>query len=69
MYVVIDLKGHQWIVKKGDVIEVDNVNLSEGETLSTDKILLAFDEKGENAKVGTPYLKGEVKLKVEENFR
>jgi ribosomal protein L21 len=69
MYVVIDLKGHQWIVKKGDVIEVDNVNLSEGETLSTDKILLAFDEKGENTKVGTPYLKGEVKLKVEENFR
>ena len=69
MYAVIELKGHQWIVKPGDIIEVDNVNLEEGEAFSTDKILLAFDENGENTKVGTPYLKGEVKLKVQENFK
>jgi len=69
MYVVIELKGHQWIVKKGDVIETDNMNLSEGEVFSVDKILLAFDSNWKNAKIGTPYLKGEVKLKVKENFR
>ena len=69
MYAVIELKWHQWIVKKGDIIEVDNVGLTEGETLTTDKILLSFDENGENAKVGTPYLKWEITLKVEENFR
>jgi ribosomal protein L21 len=69
MYAVIDLKWHQWIIKKGDVIEVDNVWLEEGETLTTDKILLAFDENQENVKVWTPYVKWEVKLKVESNFR
>jgi len=69
MYAVIDLKWHQWIIKKGDVIEVDNVWLEEGETLTTDKILLAFDENQENVKVWAPYVKWEVKLKVESNFR
>jgi len=69
MYAVIDLKWHQWIVKKGDVIEVDNIWLEEGETLTTDKILLTFNEKGEDVKVWTPYVKGEVKLKVESNFK
>jgi len=69
MYAVIDLKWHQWIVKKGDVIEVDNVGLDEWETLTTDKILLAFDEDQKDVKVGTPYVKWEVKLKVESNFK
>ena len=50
MYAVIELQGHQWIVKKGDKIDVDNVNLPEGETLETDKILLAFDENEEKMK-------------------
>lgn len=69
MYAVIELKWHQWIVKEWDKIDVDNVNLNEGEQLKVDKILLTFDEDGKNAKVGKPYLKGEVTLKVEENFK
>jgi large subunit ribosomal protein L21 len=69
MYAVIELQGHQWIVKKGDKIDVDNVNLPEGETLETDKILLAFDENQENVKVGKPYVAGKVVLKVEENYK
>jgi len=69
MYAVIDLKWHQWIVKKGDMIEVDNINKENWEIFSTDKILLAFDENQENIKVGTPYINWEVKFKVESNFR
>lgn len=69
MYAVIDLKWHQWIVKKGDIIEVDNVQESEWTVFSTDQILLAFDENQENIKVWTPYIKWEVKLKVDSNFR
>ncbi len=69
MYAVIELKGHQWIVKEGDKIDVDNVNLNEGETLKADKILLAFDENQENIKIGKPYLDWEVVLKVEENYK
>ncbi len=69
MYAVIELKWHQWIVKEGDKIDVDNVNLEEWEKITTDKILLAFDEEGKNAKVGKPYLKWKVVLKVEENYK
>jgi len=69
MYAVIELKGHQWIIKEGDKIDVDNVNLEEGSQLKTDKILLTFDEDGKNAKVWKPYLKWEVVLKVEENYK
>ena len=69
MYAVIELKWHQWIVKKWDVIEVDNIWLEEWKSLTIDKVLLAFDDKQENIKVGTPYVKWEVKLKVESNFR
>ena len=69
MYAVIDLNWHQWIVKKGDVIEVDNVNKENWETFSVNKILLAFDENQENVKVWTPYVDWEVKLKVDSNFR
>ena len=69
MYAVIELNWHQWIVKEGDKIDVDNINLEEGEQLKTDKILLAFDEDGKNTQVGKPYLKGEVVLKVEENYK
>ena len=69
MYAVIDLNWHQWIVKKGDVIEVDNVNKENWETFSINKILLTFDENQENVKVWTPYVKWEVQLKVDSNFR
>lgn len=69
MYAVIDLKWHQWIVKKGDIIEVDNVQEEEWTVFSTDQILLTFDENQENVKVWTPYIKWEVKLKVQSNFR
>lgn len=69
MYAVIDLKWHQWIIKKGDVIEVDNIDKEVWETFSTDKILLAFDESQKDVKVWTPYIKWEVKLKVDSNFK
>lgn len=69
MYTVIELQWHQWIVKKWDVIEVDNVWLEEWQTLTTDKILLSFDEEWKNSNIWKPYLKWEVKLSVKENFR
>lgn len=69
MYTVIELQWHQWIVKKWDVIEVDNIWLEEWQTLTTDKILLSFDEEWKNSNIWKPYLKWEVKLSVKENFR
>ena len=62
MYAVVELKGHQYIVQEGDTITVDNVDLDEGEKMTIDTVLLAFDDKGEKVIVGTPYL---AKAKVE----
>jgi len=69
MYAVIDLKGHQWIVRKWEKIDVDNMWLKEGEIVEVDKILLAFDEDQKNIKVWKPYINWKVILKVEKNFK
>jgi large subunit ribosomal protein L21 len=62
MYAVIELKGHQYIVQEGDTITVDNVDLDEGEKMTVDTVLLAFDDKGEKVIVGAPHI---AKAKVE----
>lgn len=62
MYAVIELKGHQYIVQEGDTITVDNVDLDEGEKMTVENVLLAFDDKGEKVIVGAPYI---AKAKVE----
>ena len=62
MYAVVELKGHQYIVQEGDTITVDNVDLDEGEKMTIDTVLLAFDDKGEKVIVGAPYV---AKAKVE----
>lgn len=56
MYAVVELKGHQYIVKEGDTIIVDNVDLPEWETMNVDKVLLAFDDTGEKVIIGAPYI-------------
>ena len=62
MYVVLDLQGHQYIVKQGDKIVVDKVkNVNEGDTFELDKVLMLFDEEWKDVKIGRPYL-NEVKV-------
>ena len=62
MYAVVELKGHQYIVQEGDTITVDSVDLEEGAKMTIEKVLLAFDGKGEKVIVGAPYV---AKAKVE----
>ncbi|MFA6256472.1 MAG: 50S ribosomal protein L21 [Candidatus Absconditabacterales bacterium] len=62
MYAVVELKGHQYILQEGNTITVDSIDLDEGAKMTIDKVLLAFDEKGEKVVVGTPYI---TKAKVE----
>jgi len=45
MYAVIEYKGHQHIVKEGDILTVDLVDAKEGEKITLDHIVLAFDDK------------------------
>ena len=56
MHAVVEFKWHQYIVREGDSITVDNVDITEGEVLSIDHVLLAFDDKGDKVVVGTPYI-------------
>ncbi len=56
MYAVVELKGHQYIVKEGDTITVDNVDLPEWEKMNVDKVLLAFDDKWDKVIIGAPYI-------------
>lgn len=56
MYAVIGLNGHQYIVTEGDSIVVDSLDVEEGKSVEVNEVLSIFDEKGENVKVGAPYL-------------
>ena len=67
MYAVVEFKGHQHIVKEGDLLTVDLVAGAEGETVTLDKVLLAFDDKGEKVMVGSPYVKGHVDAEIQKH--
>ena len=66
MRAVIQIQWHQYIVSVGDTLLVDQMaEKKEGDSVSLDKVLLLFDEKGEKVSVGTPYVKNaSVSLKV-----
>lgn len=55
MYAVVELKWHQYIVKEGDTIVVDNMNMEPGASVDA-KVLLTFDENGESVVVWKPYV-------------
>ena len=55
MYAVIETGGKQYKVAEGDVIFVEKLGASEGETV-TFEVTAVID--GENSKIGTPVVKG-----------
>lgn len=59
MYAVIEISGHQEIVKEKDIIEVFKLpDLKEGETLTLDKVLCLFAPDGSSMELGNPYIAG-----------
>ncbi len=56
MYVLVEIKGRQYKVEEGALLEVDKIDKDAGETLEFDSVLLVRD--GEQTKVGTPYVAG-----------
>ncbi len=69
MYAVITTGGKQYFVREGEKIQVEKIDLKEGETMTFDALLIA-DEAGENVKVGTPTVAGaKVTAKVAEHGR
>lgn len=69
MLAVIELGGNQFIVRKGDEIEVKKQDVEVGKKITTEALLIS-DEDGKETKVGTPILEGsKVELKVLDQFK
>ena len=54
---VIQTGGKQYLVKAGDTLRVEKLEVKDGDVLSFDPLLVA-DETGKDAKVGAPTVKG-----------
>jgi large subunit ribosomal protein L21 len=55
MYSVVEIKGHQYKVSPGDLIDVEKLDVEEGKTVELDKVLLIG---GEKTLVGAPTVAG-----------
>jgi len=68
MYAVIQLKWHQYIVKQGDQITIDQVK--KDEKLTIENVLLCFDETWKNIVFGNPYIKkAKIDFEIVENVQ
>jgi large subunit ribosomal protein L21 len=68
MYAIIELKGKQYKVEKGQELYVDLLDSETGSSVEIDKVLLLNDDK--NVQVGQPYVTGAaVKVKVEKEVK
>ena len=56
MYAVIVTGGKQYKVSEGDVIYIEKLEVSEGDSVTFDKVLVLAD--GEDVKVGAPLVDG-----------
>ena len=56
IYAIIETGGKQYRVNQGQTLDVDNLNIIEGETVELDKVLVIGDEK--NATIGAPTIEG-----------
>ena len=55
MYSVVEIKGHQYRVQEGDIIDVQKMDVEVGAKLDLDQVLFTG---GDTPKVGTPLVKG-----------
>lgn len=56
MYAVIKTGGKQYRVAKGDVIQVEKLDVEEGASIDFDNVLMVGE--GEDVKIGAPYVEG-----------
>ncbi|MFH1198959.1 MAG: 50S ribosomal protein L21 [Candidatus Omnitrophota bacterium] len=56
MYAIVVVGAQQYVVKKGDVIEVEKLESEEGKDIKLDKVLLVSKEK--KIEIGQPYVPG-----------
>lgn len=66
MIAVIETGGKQYLVKEGDVLNIEKLDKKPGETVEFEALLKA---EGENVEVGTPKLSANVSAEVVEEGR
>lgn len=54
MYAIIETGGKQYRVKEGDILKIEKLDISEGETVEFDKVLALSKE--DSFSVGRPFL-------------
>lgn len=70
MFAVIETGGKQYLIKTGDTLKIEKLEVEEGKDVVFDKILLLASEDGKDVKIGTPYLAGvEISATVEKQGR
>lgn len=58
MIAVIETGGKQYLVKEGDVLKIEKLEVEAGKEVIFDKVLLLAEEDGSSLKVGNPYIEG-----------
>ena len=67
-FAVIETGGKQYLVKSGETLRVEKLNIEDGKEFIFDKVLLTVD--GDKVAVGTPFIDGEkVSAKVVKQAR
>jgi large subunit ribosomal protein L21 len=56
LYGIIMIGGRQYKVSPGDILDVDRVDVEEGDEFETDKVLMVSD--GEDIRIGRPWVEG-----------
>ena len=62
MYAIIETGGKQYKVSEGDIVKVEHIEASVGDTIEIDRVLMLGGT--ETATFGTPYIKN-VRVKAE----
>ena len=57
MYAVVETGGKQYKVIPGQILDVDRLNVAEGDTVNLDRVLLYADDRN-NVVIGNPTVNG-----------
>ncbi|PLX28551.1 50S ribosomal protein L21 [Candidatus Parcubacteria bacterium] len=70
MFAVIETGGKQYLIKTGDTLKVEKLDVEAGKEVVFDKVLMLAKEDGSDVKIGKPYLEGvSIAATVEEQGR
>jgi large subunit ribosomal protein L21 len=61
---VIKTGGKQYLVKEGDILEIEKIDLPLKKKISFKDVLLVFDKDGQSLEIGQPQVKAVVEAEV-----